>query len=137
MFQVFLNQLVRYISRRPSPIPHRPEMPPPVALFQLRKFRLQPPGSPTFDAFHKVTDRQLRRIFYVYMYMIFAHNPFQYMQLIRMSALYDQFSTALLNISPKNRMPVLRHPNHMDLQNTYRMPASSLLFHASERTTRV
>jgi len=59
--------------------------------------------------------------------MIFADNPFDYLNLKRLARLPDKFSNAQRNILGQHFVTVLRYPNEMILDIKYRMTPVSVV----------
>ena len=91
--------LYAHYSCTPHSVAYRPKVLTPVTLAQIREFLLQMVRCPSFQFLHQQTYALMRRILYVHVDMILAHHSFQYMYILTVTYLYQQFPAPLLDVS--------------------------------------
>ena len=74
LVKILKYDIVRDVATRGGEVAPSPEMPPPVALAQVRELHLHPMRRPSLDAPHEVADRNMRRDFHEHMDMFSRQN---------------------------------------------------------------
>ena len=128
VFKVFLDHLIRYVSRTPNTIPNRPEVTAPISLRKLWVLFLKPAGSTPLQPLDNVTNVQRGPILNVYMHMVFADNTFKYLDVLRVTNLLDKLTAPLLDIPFQNFIPIFCNPDYVGRKPRYRVATDSLFF---------
>jgi hypothetical protein len=98
MLQVVLDHLFRHLSGRDTKIAARPEIPFPIAFFQLRKRLKQFRRSMPLDPPHDFAWSQIRRRWHQDMDMILAHDFLENLDLEGFARLTDELTGIECNI---------------------------------------
>ena len=129
MLQVFLHYFFRYVACAPGSVPYRPKVSSPVSLSKVRILLLQHPRSSPLKPLHQIRKRLRWRIFYVHMYMIFAHYAFENPHIFGVTYLDEQISTSNFDFAFKHMVAILRHPDDVCSEASNCMPAVSIFTH--------
>ncbi len=128
MLQVVFDHLLRHLAGGDAEVATHPEMPAPVALFQLRKhlkeFRQ---GAPLICLMISLGDMFGGADTRIWMWSLLAHNPLENLGLKGLARLADQLTGLERNIPLQNMIAILRdkHKVVLDLKN--RMATVSIL----------
>ena len=102
MLQILVHDLVGDLAGAPGSVANTPKMTPSVALLRrgilLQKFA----GTPTFDPTNHLTDRMLRRIRQMQMYMIATDDALDDANVEGITYLPNQVPATQLDLSPKH-----------------------------------
>ena len=128
MLKVFFNHFICYVACTPYTIPNRPKVSPPISLRKFWVLFLQPAGRSTFQAFYNVANVQRWSVFDVDMHVVFAHNTFKYLDILRITNLLYKITASLLNIALQNFISIFCNPNYVGRKPRYCMAANSLFF---------
>jgi hypothetical protein len=128
VLKVFLNHFIRYVARTPNTIPNRPKVPTPISLRKFWVLFLQPPRRSTFQAFNNIANVQRWSVFDVDMHVVFAHNAFKYLDILRITNLLHKLTASLLDVTIQNFISIFCNPNYVGRKPRYCVATNSLFF---------
>jgi hypothetical protein len=85
-------------------------------------------GRSTFRAFNKITNVQRWPVFDVDMHVVFAHNPFKYLDILRITNLLHKLTASLFDVALQNFISIFCNPNYVGSKPRYCMATNSLFF---------
>ena len=131
---VLFPYFVCHVSTRRYPIPSRPQILTPISLPQGRVLRQQLVRTLAFEELYRFRYRQIWRNYNQHVHMISVDRARIDDHFLTTRNLPQQLSTPEPNISIKNRITVLRHPNQVVLTIPDRTATVLVILHGFELT---
>ena len=135
MLKILLHRFFCDVARAPRTVPDGPEVSAPIPLAQRGKLLLEHPRCPSLEAFDQIRECLRRRILDVHVDMILAHHALEDADIFSITNLYQQISTANLEVALQDVVAVLRTPYDMRRQSRDGVPTMPIIFHAHTSTT--
>jgi hypothetical protein len=126
---VLQNHLVRYISAARCKVPSGPQMSAPKLPTQVRELHQQLVTGLALQVLHHLAHRQIGRHRHKQMDMVFAHMPFNYLNIIHPTDLSHQFAHPRPNRPTQHRPAVFGDPNQVVLQIVFRVTRRPIYLH--------
>jgi hypothetical protein len=129
VWYVLQNHFVRHITAAGCKIPSGSQMPPPKLPTQVRELHQQLVAGLALQILHHFAHRQMGRHRHKQMDMVFAHMPFNYVNVIGPTDLSHQFPHPRPTRPTQYRPAVLGDPSQVVLQTVFRVTRRPIYLH--------
>lgn len=126
---VLQNHFVRHVPAARCKVPSGPQMSPPKLPTQMRELHHQLVAGLPFEILHHFAHRQIGRHRHKQIDMVFAHVPFNYLNIIRPTDLPHQFAHPRPHRPTQHHPAVLGDPNQMVLEIVFRVTRRPVYLH--------